>query len=164
MLWAFRVRKPLSMGSFLMERIFWSTPDRVLTVQWLPGVRLKHSCHLCRTFWGLWGWWLVVVAQWQTTGGSNQRCPGFWAAAGLFTFLYIRLVTSNHLSFSDILDNSKSYILLIMGSSVDWEKRKSLDHNLAEPNTNNRNHEYYCRLWNFAVDQIFSGTSHNKNL
>ena len=30
MLWAFRVRKPLSMGSFLTERIFRWTPNRVL--------------------------------------------------------------------------------------------------------------------------------------
>ena len=45
MLWAFRVRKPLSMGSFLMERIFRSTPNRVLTAQteWLPDVWLRHS-------------------------------------------------------------------------------------------------------------------------
>ena len=40
--WAFRVRKPLSMGSFLTERIFQS---RVLTAhtEWLPGVQLRHS-------------------------------------------------------------------------------------------------------------------------
>ena len=30
LLWAFRVSKPLSMGSFLMGRIFQSTPNRVL--------------------------------------------------------------------------------------------------------------------------------------
>ena len=60
-LWAFRVRKPLSMGSFLMERIFRSTPNRVLTAhaQWLPGVWLRHQYHLCSTYRGLWG--LVVV-------------------------------------------------------------------------------------------------------
>ena len=37
--------KPLSMGSFLAERIFRSTPNRVLTAhtEWLTGVRLRHS-------------------------------------------------------------------------------------------------------------------------
>ena len=52
--------KPLSMGSFLMERIFRSTPNGVLTAhtEWLPGVQ-------------------SVVAQWQSTGGSSQRSPGF---------------------------------------------------------------------------------------
>ena len=41
----FRVRKLLSMGSFLMERIFRSTPNRVLTAhtEWLLGMRLRHS-------------------------------------------------------------------------------------------------------------------------
>ena len=32
------------------------------------------------------GWWLsAVVAQWQNTGGSSQRCPGFdsWRLTGL---------------------------------------------------------------------------------
>ena len=35
----------ISMGSFLMERIFRSTPNGVLTAhaEWLPGVRLRHS-------------------------------------------------------------------------------------------------------------------------
>ena len=45
MLWAFGVRKLLSMSSFLMERIFRLTPNGVLTAHtgWLPGVRLRHS-------------------------------------------------------------------------------------------------------------------------
>ena len=40
-----RMRKPLSMGSFLMERIFRLTPNRVLIAhtEWLPGVRLMYS-------------------------------------------------------------------------------------------------------------------------
>ena len=36
----------------------------------------------------------AVVAQWQSTGGSSQRCPGFDSTAGFFTFLYFRLITS----------------------------------------------------------------------
>ena len=39
----------------------------------------------------------AVVAQWQSTVGSSQRCPGFdsqWLPA-FFTFLYLRLITSN---------------------------------------------------------------------
>ena len=43
--WAFRVRKPLSMGFFLTERIFRSTHNGVLTVhtERLPDVWLRHS-------------------------------------------------------------------------------------------------------------------------
>ena len=68
---------PLSMGSFLMERIFWLTPNRVLTAhtEWLPGVRLRHSVPpACAE--GCDGWWLSSC-QWQSTGGSSQRYPGF---------------------------------------------------------------------------------------
>ena len=56
MLWAFRMSKQLSMGSFLMERIFWSTPNGVLmaNTEWLPGIQY----HLRSTHRGLWG--LVV--------------------------------------------------------------------------------------------------------
>ena len=40
----------------------------------------------------------AVVAQWQSTGGSSQRCHVFDShavPAGLFTFLYFRLITLN---------------------------------------------------------------------
>ena len=39
------MRKLLSMGSFLTERIFQLTLNGVLTAhtQWLPGVQLRHS-------------------------------------------------------------------------------------------------------------------------
>ena len=42
---AFRVSKPLSMGSLLMKRNFWSTLNGVLmtNTEWLPGVQLRHS-------------------------------------------------------------------------------------------------------------------------
>ena len=38
----------------------------------------------------------AVVAQWQSTGGSSQRCPGFDSRRlpAFFTFLYFRLITS----------------------------------------------------------------------
>ena len=41
----FKKGKGDSMGSFLMERIFRSTPNGALTAhtEWLPGVRLRHS-------------------------------------------------------------------------------------------------------------------------
>ena len=43
-------------GSFLVKRIFWSTPNGILMVhtEWLTGVRLRHSVHIeeCK------GWWL----------------------------------------------------------------------------------------------------------
>ena len=43
----------------------------------------------------------AVVAQWQSTGGSSQRCPGFDSRRlpAFFTFLYFRLITSNFLYF-----------------------------------------------------------------
>ena len=36
------------------------------------------------------------MAQWQSTGGSSQRCPGFNSRRlpAFFTFLYFRLITS----------------------------------------------------------------------
>ena len=37
----------------------------------------------------------AIVAQWQSTGGSSQRCPGFDSRlAGLFTFLYFCLLAN----------------------------------------------------------------------
>ena len=81
MLCAFRVSKPLSMGSFLMERIFRLTPNGVLTAhtEWLPGVQLRHSVPLVQYIQRIVraGGCPAVVAQWQSTGGSSQRCPGF---------------------------------------------------------------------------------------
>ena len=43
----------------------------------------------------------TVVAQWQSTGGSSQRCPGFDSQRlpAFFTFLYLRLITSNFIYF-----------------------------------------------------------------
>ena len=43
----------LKVGSLLMERIFWSTPNGVLMAraEWLPGVWPRHSVHhLCSTY------------------------------------------------------------------------------------------------------------------
>ena len=44
---------------------------------------------------------LVVVAQWQSTGGSSQRCPGFDSRQlpAFFGFLYFRLITSKFIYF-----------------------------------------------------------------
>ena len=99
------------MGSLLMERIFRSTPNGVLTAhtEWLPGVATEaFQSHLCSTYRGLWGagGCPVVVAQWQSTGCTSQvSWVRFPAAAGLFTFLYFRLITSK---------------LLFMYYSVGW--------------------------------------------
>ena len=43
----------------------------------------------------------AVVAQWQSTGGSSQRCPGFDSRRlpAFFTFLYFRLITSKFIYF-----------------------------------------------------------------
>ena len=44
----------------------------------------------------------AVIAQWQSTGGSSQRCPGFDSRRlpAFFTFLYFRPITSNFLYYS----------------------------------------------------------------
>ena len=41
--------KTLGMGSFLLETIFWSTPNEVLTAhtEWLSGLQLRHSVTIC---------------------------------------------------------------------------------------------------------------------
>ena len=69
--------KPLSMGSFLLV----ATPNRVLTAhtEWLPGVQLRHSVPPVQYTWRIVrvGGCLAVMAQWQSTGGSSQRFPGF---------------------------------------------------------------------------------------
>ena len=85
MLWAFRVRKPLSMGSFLMERIFRSIPNGVLTAhaKWLPGVQLRHSVppmqYIYRRLWGLVGVrlsWLSGRALEAQASGVLGLTPG----------------------------------------------------------------------------------------
>ena len=109
MLRAFGVRKPLSMGSFLVERIFWSTPNGVW---WhiLSGCQVCDwgiQYHLCSTLWGMEVVWLPQLS----AGGSSQRCPGFksqWLA-GLFTFLYFCLITSKFLYFQHEARCSKHF-------------------------------------------------------
>ena len=75
-----KLRKPLSVGSLLMEKIFRSAPNGVLTAhtEWLLGVWLRHSVppvqyiqRIVRV-----GGCLVVVAQWPSTGGSSQVVQG----------------------------------------------------------------------------------------
>ena len=56
---------------------------------------------------------LAVVAQWQSTGGSSQRYPWFDSrTAGLFTFLYFRLLTSNSSVRQDALSMSGKHWLI----------------------------------------------------
>ena len=59
----------------------------------------------------------AVVAQWQSTGGSSQRCPGFDSRRlpAFFTFLYLRLITSNFIClffFIVILNDGPVQIIL----------------------------------------------------
>ena len=100
------------MGSFLMERIFRSTPNGVLTAhtEWLPGVRLRHSVppvqyiqRIVRV-----GGCPAVVAQWQSTGGSSQRCPGFNSRQlpAFFTFFYFCLITSKFIYHGEYSNQS----------------------------------------------------------
>lgn len=67
-LWAFRLKKALSMGSFLIERILWSAPNRVPTAPsyWVAarfGTEAFSSYHLCSTYRGMWGL-LIVCLSW----------------------------------------------------------------------------------------------------
>ena len=78
-----------------------------IRVAGISGIRVAARCateafqsHLCSTYRGLWGagGCPVVVAQWQSTGCTSQvSWVRFPAAAGLFTFLYLRLITSKFL-------------------------------------------------------------------
>ena len=74
---------------FLVERNVWSTPKWVLMAhtEWLPGVWLRHSVPPEQYTWKIvrvGGCW-AVLAQWQSTGGSSQRCPG-WDSQGMLAF------------------------------------------------------------------------------
>ena len=72
--------KPLSMGSFLMERIFQATPNTVLTAhtEWLPGVQLGIQYHLCSTYKGLCMWSLVWEQDYMCMAfQSEQNCQQF---------------------------------------------------------------------------------------
>ena len=58
---------------------------------------------ICVVYRGLWGLVVgpAVVAQWQSTGGSRQRCPGFksqWVLAFSLS-LYFCLITSKFIYF-----------------------------------------------------------------
>ena len=65
------------MGSLLMERIFWSTPNKFMAAhaEWLLCMQLGHSAspvqYIIRTV-----DCLVIVAQWQSTVAAQARCPG----------------------------------------------------------------------------------------
>ena len=71
---------------------FPTTPKRVLTAhtEWLLGVQLRHLVppvqyikRIVRV-----GGCPAVVVQWQSSGSSTKRCPGFNSR------LYFRLITS----------------------------------------------------------------------
>ena len=94
-LWAFRVRKPLSMGSFLMEIIFWSTPNEGLTAHtyWVTArcATEAFSATCAVHIEDFEGWWSSschdsVAEHWRLKlEVSWVRLP---AAADLFNFLY----------------------------------------------------------------------------
>ena len=78
-----QTEKPLRMGSLLMERIFWSTPNRVLTAhtEWLSGVRLRHSVLPVPYTENCEGWWLSgchgsVTEHWLHKPGVLGSIPG----------------------------------------------------------------------------------------
>ena len=108
MVWAFRVRTTTQHKFFPDGESFPTTPKRVLTAhtEWLLGVQLRHLVppvqyikRIVRVG-GCEGWWLwglvvvrvggcpAVVVQWQSSGSSTKRCPGFNSR------LYFRLITS----------------------------------------------------------------------
>ena len=90
------------MASLLMERIFRSTPNRVLTprTEWLPVVQLRHFSLTCAVYIeDCGGWWLSgyhssVAEHWLHKPGVLGLIP---VTAGLFTFLYFCLITSKFL-------------------------------------------------------------------
>ena len=92
MILAFRVRKPLRMGTFMIERIFQSTPNGILMAhtEWLPMWDWSIQYHLCRTYRGCGGWWLSgcrgsVEEHWRLKPEvSWVWLPG---VAGFFHFL-----------------------------------------------------------------------------
>ena len=77
LLWAFKARKALSMSSFLMERIFWSPPNGILTAytEWLPGVWLRHSVSPVQYIQRIVtvSACPAVMARWQNTGSCSQQ-------------------------------------------------------------------------------------------
>ena len=90
----FIVRKPLSVGSFLMERMIWS---KILTphTEWLPGVWLRASPVRCNIG-DCEGWWLSscrrsVVEYWLHKPGVLVLTPG---DCRLFHFPLLHLKTS----------------------------------------------------------------------
>ena len=107
-LWVFRVRKPLSMGSFLMERIFQSTP-----MKFTQYIRVAARCateafsttcavHIedCKDWW-LSGCHSSVAERWRLK--PEVSWVRLLAAAGLFTFLYFHLITSKFSAWGKML-------------------------------------------------------------
>ena len=81
------MRKPLNMGSFLLERVFQSTPNGVLMAhaEWLPGVQLRHSVPPVQYIYvhieDCEGWWLSccfgsVAEHWWLKPGVLGSTPG----------------------------------------------------------------------------------------
>ena len=54
----------------------------------------------------------AVVAQWQSTGDSSQRCPG------LFTFLYFRFITSKFLYYNALCPRSPPSVHVSIATCV----------------------------------------------
>ena len=90
------IRKPLSMSSLLMERIFQSTP-LTAHAEWLPGVQLRHFSPTCAVhIEDCGGWWLSgcrssVAEHWLHKPGVLSSIPGDCRP---FTLLYFHLGTS----------------------------------------------------------------------
>ena len=88
------------MGSLLMDRIFRSTPNGILTAhsEWLPGVWLRHSVPLVQYIQRMVrvGGCPVVVTQWQSTGPTSQvSWVQFPMTVSLFTSSIFASKTSN---------------------------------------------------------------------
>ena len=82
--WAFRVSKPLSMGSFLMERIFQLTPNGVLTVA-ARCVTEAFSTICAVHIEDCEGWWLSGCCS-SVAEHTSQVCwVRLLVTAGLFT-------------------------------------------------------------------------------
>ena len=77
--------------------------QHILSGYWVCGWGIQY--HLCSTYKGS-GGCLAVVAQWQSTAGSRQRCPGF----NSWWLLAFHLITSKFLAGIKL----QAYLLCIL--------------------------------------------------
>ena len=88
----FRLRKPVSMVSFLINRILRSIPNGVLTAhtEWLPDAWLSPTCAVHVEDCG--GWWLFVCR--SSVAEHWQHKPGVPEPPAILPYLFFASKTS----------------------------------------------------------------------